>query len=230
VEYKIFGPGGSPPEDFHQDLEAVETLDDPQRDAIAEWFLTTKSYDPYASPLPANIIASTLVPDAFQDAVESLSHLLWAWEEYGLELNDIERDLLLLGVDSDSLRGMILLLGRLSTVKGKVWGWSYALAQLVEGLPTIDAVNFICEARAVFGGYATNEPVSDSYRRFLGIMPIVIMELISSDNHENQQRLAVQLSKEKFEWLRNSIERAHEQLSIMKERTASVAFNGNGLE
>lgn len=229
MEYKIFGPGGSPAEDFQQDLQELFALDATQREAIAEWFLTTKNYDPFASPLLPNIAASTLLPEQFQDSAEGVSQLLWAWQEYRLELGDIERDLLLLGFNSEQLRAIIPLLDRLSSVKHKVWAWSYALTQLVEGVPTMDAVNFICEARAVFGGYASNEPASDAYKQFLGIMPVVIMELITSDNHNNQQRTAIQLSEEKLEWLRKSIARAQEQLSIMKERTAAVAFNGNEL-
>ena len=54
------------------------------------------------------------------------------------------------------------------------------------------------------------------------------MELIASDNYGNKKRMAVQLSEETFEWLQKAVGRAREQLSILKERTATVAFDGNG--
>jgi hypothetical protein len=61
------------------------------------------------------------------------------------------------------------------------------------------------------------------------MMPLVIMELIASDIYGNKERMAIQLSEETFEELRTAIGRAQEQLSIPKERTAAVSFDGNGL-
>jgi hypothetical protein len=98
VGYRIFGPGGSPSEDFRSDLQELLKLDDPQREAIADWFFASKNYDPFAVPLPANIATSTLLPEQFQRAALTLRNLLWAWQEYGLQLGDVERDLLLPGL------------------------------------------------------------------------------------------------------------------------------------
>jgi hypothetical protein len=230
VEYRIFGPGGEASEDFRRDLHDLLKLDDAQRSAIADWFLATKTYDPFGSPLPPNIVASTLLPEQFRRAVQILRRLLWAWEEYRLELGDVERDLLLLGVGSEALAIIVPFLADLSPIRAKVWAREYVQTQGIEGLPTMDAVNFICDARAVFGGYplGNDDQVRDSYKQFLGVVPVVIMELIASDNYGNKKRMAVQLSEETFEWLQKAVGRAREQLSILKERTATVAFDGNG--
>jgi hypothetical protein len=230
VEYRIFGPAGSPSEDFRRDLDDLVKLDDAQRNTIADWFFASKDYDPFGSPLPANIVASTLFPEQFRRAVQTLRRLLWGWQEYGLQLTDIERDLLLMGLATESLEVIMPFLDRLSSIKHRVWARDYAVTQGVEGLPTMDALNFICEARAVFGGYPIGEvQARESYKQFLGLIPIVVMELVSSDNYGNKERMAIQLSEENFEWLQRAVGRAHEQLSILKERTASVAFDASEL-
>jgi hypothetical protein len=230
VEYRIFGPGGAASEDFKRDFHDLLKLDDAQRIVIRDWFLSSKNYDAFASPLPANIVASTLLPEQFQHVVQMLRRLLWAWEEYRLELEDVERDLLLLGFNSEALAVLGPFLADLSMVKDKVWAREYAQAQAIDGLPTMDTLNFVCDARAVFGGYPNGDDdrIRDSYRQFLGVIPIVIMELIASDNYGNKKRMAVQLSEEHFEWLQKAVGRAQEQFSILKERTAAVAFSGNG--
>lgn len=227
MEYRIFGPGGVISEDFRRDLHDLLKLDDAQRSVIADWFLTSKTYD--TAPLPANIAASTLLPEQFRRAVQVLRRLLWAWEEYRLEIEDIERDLLLLGFDSEALQLILPFLAHLSKVKDKVWTYDYVQTQSIDGLPTMDALNFICDARAVFGGFpgGDDDQRRDSYKQFLGVTPIVIMELIASDNYGNRKRMAVQLSEDTFEWLQKAVGRAQEQLSILKERTATFTLNGN---
>ena len=230
MEYKLFGPAGSPSENFRRDLDELVKLDDPQRNAIADWFLASNDYNPFASPLPATIVASTLLPEQFQSIAQFLRNLLSAWQNYGLQLPDVERDLLLLGLASESLPVIVSFLDRLSTIKQRVWAYDHARMQTFDALPTIDALNLICEARAVFGGYPSGtDQVQDSHRKFLGILPMVIMELVISDNYGNKERLAIQLSEESFEWLQKTLGRAQDQLSILKERTAAVAFEGNEL-
>jgi hypothetical protein len=71
----------------------------------------------------------------------------------------------------------------------------------------------------VFGGFPDGaEKTTDDYRKFLGLTPIVIMEIISSDNYGRQQRMAVQMNEENFNWLGRSITKAQEQLAILKAR------------
>jgi hypothetical protein len=229
VEYRIFGPGNTPSEDFRRDLQELLKLDDTQRNALADWFSTTQTYDPFGSELPQSIVASTLLPEQFRRAVQVLRRLLSNWQEYGLRLEDIERDLLLLGIDAEALKGFAPFLERLSGVKKKVWISDYVQTQTVDGLPTIDALNFICDARAVFGGYPLGDHhPRESYKQFLGVLPIVIMELVVSDNYGTRNRIAVQLSEESFEFVQKSIGKAQEQLAILKERTAALALDING--
>jgi hypothetical protein len=83
----------------------------------------------------------------------------------------------------------------------------------------MDNVNIICDARAVFAGFPEGtERASPSYKTLLSLTPIVIMEIISSDNYGQQERTAVQMNEQQFEFFRRVITRAHEQLGILKER------------
>jgi hypothetical protein len=230
LEYSIFGPAGSPSEDFLSDLRELSQLDHKQLGVISDWFLASKNYDPLVSPLPATIVASTLLPEQFQQAAQCLSSLLWAWQEYGLQITDIERDLLLLGVSLEALAAIAPFLDGLSKVRKRVWAFEYARLQTFEGLPTMENVGFTCEARAVFGGFPVGDAqVQGSYRAFLGLTPIVIMEIVASDGDGNEERTAIQLSEENLERLYRAIGRVREQMSILKERTAAVAFNGGEL-
>ena len=229
MEYRIFGLAGSPSEEYRRDLQELVKLDDAQKHALRDWFLATPDYDPFKSPLPADIVASTLLPEQFQRTAQCLRRLLWAWQEYRLQPEDIERDLLLLGLDSASIEAFGPFLASLSTVRQRAWASEYARTQTFDGLPTMDGLNFICDARAVFGGFPSIEQAQDSYKEFLGLVPVVIMELITSDNYGSRERTAIQLSEESFELLRKAVGRVHDQLSILKERTASVAFGTNGV-
>ncbi len=224
MEYKIFGPGGSPSEEFREDLTELAKLKAADRDAVADWFFASKDFDPHASPLPANIVASPLLPERFQGAVLALRDLLWAWQEYALELTDIEQDLLLLGVPPIVLATIGPLLGRLSDLKQRVWVW-YNAHVLPAGLPRLDDLNFVCEARAIFGGLPVGDSeVRDSYKRFLGIVPLITMELVAVDREGETKRMLVELTEERFEWIRRAVARTHEQFSILKERTAPLAI------
>lgn len=87
----------------------------------------------------------------------------------------------------------------------------------------MENVNLICDARAVFAGFPEgSETVSDSYKTLLSLTPIVIMEIISSDNYGQRQRTAFQMTEEDLDWFRRLIARAGEQLAILKERVAAA--------
>lgn len=86
-------------------------------------------------------------------------------------------------------------------------------------------MNFVCEARAVFGGHPSGDAeITDSYKQFLGTIPIVIMEIVTSDSEGNTKRFSVELPEEQFEWMRRAVARAHEQFSTLKQRTAALAI------
>jgi hypothetical protein len=154
-----------------------------------------------------------------------ISELLYNWQRFGLEIQDIERDLLLLGFGPERLGILSNLLTRLASVKKRVWLDDVGYSQNVVGLPTIDDVNIIWDARPIFGSAAYNYyPVDDDdlYRKFFGLTYLATVEIITADNYEQKQRTAIQLDEKGFERLLLAMKRASEQLGILKERTRTV--------
>jgi hypothetical protein len=218
VEYKIFGPNGTPTEEFRTQLRSLLALDEIQRKTIAQIFLRG-DFDPFRRTVPPAVAASSLLPEQFTEAADLIGFLLASWREHDLDLGDIERDLLLLGCTQSEIVAMVELLKSLSQIREGVWAKRYTWVQQADGLPTMDNVNIICDARAVFGGFPEGaEQVRESYKTLLGLTPIVILEIISSDNYGRRERSAFQMNDEQFEWFRKAMNRAHEQLTILKER------------
>ncbi|SPF47110.1 hypothetical protein SBA4_3630031 [Candidatus Sulfopaludibacter sp. SbA4] len=228
MEYKIFGPSQQPPydfDDFKDDLEAFFRLDEQQRDAIANWFLAARSYNLYEPEFPSIIAASTLLPEQFRQTADVVRHLLNSWQRYGLELQDIERDLLLLGFGQEELAILSNLLARLASIKERVWLDEVKDVQHDVGLPTIDDVNIVWDARPLFGSAAYDHYAVDGddlYRRFFGLTYLATVEITTADNYGQTQRTAIHLTEEDFERLLRAMKRANEQLAILKERTNAV--------
>lgn len=219
MEYKIFGPGGMPDGGIRNQLKDFFKLDEAQRKTIREAFLKNEFEYSWRTPLPEAVAASSLLPEQFTDAVDLIRSLLYAWREYSLQIADIERDLLLLGCSEHDIDLLIEFLGMLSVVRESVWARYYKRIQQLDGLPTMDNLNIICDARAVFGGFPEGvERPSPSYKTLLTLTPIVIMEIISSDNYGQRQRTAVQMNEQQFEVFQRIVSRAQEQLAILKER------------
>lgn len=219
MEYKIFGPGGMPDGDIRDQLKDFFQLDEAQRKTIREVFLKNEFEYSWPAPLPEALAASSLLPEQFRGAIDLVRSLLFAWREYSLEIPDVERDLLLLGCSEHDVDLLIDFLRTLSEVKDTVWARNYKRIQQLDGLPTMDNLNIICDARAVFGGVPeATERVSPSYKTLLDLTPIVIMEIISSDAYGQRQRTAVQMNEQQFEIFQRTVSRAQEQLAILKGR------------
>ena len=233
MEYKIFGPARWPPPDFKEDLAAFFRLDDGQRDAIAEWFLSTRSFELYEPELPSVIIASALLPEQFRQAAGVIRLLLNNWQCYGLELPDLERDVLLLGCEPEQAKSLSTFLARLSSIRERVWVDGLEGDQQVLGLPTIDDVNIAWDARPIFGGstyyYFADNSDDVSYKKFFGLTYLAILELISSDNYGQRQRAAIQMTEDTFKRLLISMKRAGEQLDTLKEHTKAIGPDVKGL-
>lgn len=219
MEYKIFGPGQQPPDDFKGDLAALCRLDDNQRNALAEWFLSARGYDPWTPELPRAIAMSTLLPEQFRQSAILVRGLLWAWQRYSLDLADIERDFLLIGCGTEEMRVALALLERLSSIKERVWIDELKGYQELAGLPTVDDVNMVWNARPVFGGYAYSPGDSDeaTYKKLFGLVYLVTLEIKTSDTSGQKQRIAFQMTEEGFEQLLVGMKRAQEQLGILKD-------------
>jgi len=220
VEYKIFGPGRQPPDDFKEDLAALFRLDDKQRDALAEWFLSADNHYPWGPELPPIIAASTLLPEQFRQTADAVRHLLYGWQRFGLQLADVERDLLLLGCGSEDMKVVLDLLKRLSSVKERVWIGALRGYQESAGLPIIDDVDIVWNARPVFGGdayyYWAGGGDEASYNKLFGLVYLATMEIKASDSSGQKQRIAVQLTEAGLERLLVGMKRSREQLDTLK--------------
>jgi hypothetical protein len=229
VEYKIFGAARQPPDDFKEDLAAFCHLEEEQRNEIVEWFLSADSYELFAPHLPPSIAASTLLPEQFRQAAGVIRYLVNGWQGRGLELRDIERDLLLLGCDSEQINVLLVVLDRLSPIKERVWIESRREFELFTGLPTIDDVNIVWNAKPVFGGdayyYFDGDSFEGSYDKFLGLLYLATMEISASDNSGEKQRIAVQMDERTFERFLRSMKRAGDQLKMLKSHTKEISLN-----
>lgn len=226
MEYRIFGPGGWPYDGFKDDLAACGGLDDKQRAAISEWFCASDSYDSWEPPLPESIAASTLLPEQFHRCADCVRFLLICWQRYGLDLSDIERDLLLLGVADEQRSILVKWLQDLSPLRERVWSRGRIGLQKITGLPTIDDVDFVLESRPVFAGdtyeYVAGSADERAYLKLVGFTNLIVMEIISSDNHGQKQRTAIQMTEETLQRLRKAMSRVGEQLAILNKRTSKL--------
>jgi hypothetical protein len=225
VEYKIFGADQRPPDDFKEDLAAFFRLDDQQRNVIAEWFLSTRDYELHGPSLPPAVVASTLLPEQFWQTAGVIRQLLISWQRYGLELEDVERDLFLLGLGPEQLKILSVFLTRLSPIREQIWLDTVEGAHCAMGLPTIDDVNILWDARPLFGGLSYYSYKADGdapYSTFLGLTYLATVEIITSDIYGRNQRTAIQLDEDGFQRLLRGMRRAGEQLDILKDRTKTV--------
>ena len=221
MEYKIFGSGRSSNSELTAQLQAFCELDDVQREALAAWFESTSDFNVYSPELPPNILASTLLPEQFRKTAEAIRFLLNAWHQYSLQIVDIERDLLLLGLSPEQIRLVSDFLQRLSPVKERVWLDGLEGNAHVTGLPTLDDANIVWEARALFGGqpfyYYAADANEATYKRCFGLACLAVVELMVSDLGGNSQRMAIQMSENVFKSFLRAFNRADEQLTSLKD-------------
>jgi hypothetical protein len=140
VEYRIFGPGGTPGENIREQLKTLFQMDEAQRNTIAELFLQSE-FDPFRREIPSAVAASSMLPERFREAADLIRFLLLSWRDYRLQISDIEEDLLLLGCTDGEIKIAVDLLNRLSVVKDRVWVRNLSRIQDLDGLPTIDSVH-----------------------------------------------------------------------------------------
>ncbi|HXM42003.1 MAG TPA: hypothetical protein VN924_12165 [Bryobacteraceae bacterium] len=94
MEFKLFGPGGSPSDHFQKDLKVLLDLEEEAWDALASWLLTTTDFDSEHVSNPST---------------------------YGLQLPEIQRDLLLLNCPRERIERLESLLERLRPARERVY-------------------------------------------------------------------------------------------------------------
>ena len=72
---------------------------------LAKWFLTSSDFDSEEAASSPAIAASALLPEQFSESVDILKYILESWYMYGLQVPEIQRDLLLLNCPGNALSG-----------------------------------------------------------------------------------------------------------------------------
>ncbi len=154
-----------------------------------------------------------------------------AWQRRSINLEDIERDLLLLGLSEPQAAGVVTFLKRIESTKKKVWVQTLEASASISGLLTLDDINLLWDVRPIFGGfnfhYFHADADSETYDKCFGLMCIATLELMASDSEGNKQRLAVQLTEETFKLILRAFERADGQLRSLTELIKSIQPSPN---
>jgi len=223
MEFKLFGPDGSPSSHFQKDLKVLLDLEDEAWEVLANWFLTTNDFDSErASPAVA---ASTLLPEQFSESADVLKYILESWYMYGLHLPEIQRDLLLLNYPRQRIERLGSLLERLRPVRDRVYREYMRFDHENAVLPTLDDINVVCDLRPVFEDtvYPIPEALPVRHTKLLGYSYMVLMELFTEDFGGRKQRLGFQMNEATLADFQAALQRAREQLDILKASTSAIS-------
>ena len=181
--------------------------------------------DSETSPGPS----STLLPQQFISSVDSIRYILEAWHQYQLQVSDIQRDLLLLGFEPEKIELFGKFLEPLNSVKARVFERYVRDIQENAVLPTLEDVNIVCDARAIFEDYPYPIPERTKMRhtRLLGFQPMLLMEIFTEDSVGRKQRFSFQMTERRFDELCDSLKRAGDQLNVFKAKTDKLV-EGSG--
>ena len=223
MEFKLFGPGGSPGSHFQKDLKVLLDLDDEAWQVLANWFLTTTDFD--HEPDSPVIAASTLLPEQFSQSADVLKYILESWHMYGLQLQEIQRDLLLLNCPRDRIERLGLLLERLRAVRERVYRDHMRFEYENAVLPTLEDIDVVCDLRPVFEDtvFPIPEGIPVRHTKLLGFSYVVLMELSTEDSGGRSRRLGFQMNEAQLVDFQAALQRAREQLDILKASTSAIS-------
>src|ERR1700733_2306527 len=176
MEYKLFGLGGFPGDRFRKGLKALFALTQRDWEVVENWFLTTESSDPQDAVSSPAFIASALTPDQATGSIEVLQFILEAWHRRGLDLQAIQRDLMLLGLTPEEIERLASLLERIGHVKKKSWA-SYMRSQHENAvLPTLEDIDMVCDLRPFFEDYVYPMPETEivQHKSLLGFTYMIL--------------------------------------------------------
>ena len=191
---------------------------------LANWFLTTNDFDSeQASPAVA---ASTLLPEQFTESADVLKYILESWYMYGLQLPEIQRDLLLLNCPRERIERLGSLLERLRPARDRVYRDYMRFDHENAVLPTLEDINVVCDLRPVFEDtvYPIPEALPVRHTKLLGYSYMVLMEVFTEDFGGRKQRLGFQMNEAQLADFQAAIQRAREQLDILKASTNAISI------
>ncbi|MGA3075662.1 MAG: hypothetical protein ABSG56_18410 [Bryobacteraceae bacterium] len=223
--FKLFGPGGSPSNHFQKGLRILFDLDDEAWEVLAKWFLTSTDFDSEEAASSPAIAASALLPEQFSESVDILKYILESWYMYGLQVPEIQRDLLLLNCPRKRIERLGSLLERLRPARDRVYRDYMRFDHENAVLPTLEDVNVVCDLRPVFEDtvYPIPEASPVRHTRLLGYSYLVLMELFTEDFGGRTQRLGFQMNEATLADFQAALQRAREQLDILKASTSAIS-------
>ena len=224
MEFKVFDREG-PPDELTDDLRLLFHLDEPAWETLANWFLTTESFDlERALPSPA-IGASSMLPEQFLKCARSIKDLLEAWQASSAHLPDLQHDLLLLGFSTREIARLGILLERLLPVRARVFADFMRFEHETGVLPTLEDLNVVCDIRPIFDTHVSLD-TADAERppKLLGFSYIVLLGLLAEDFEGKTSRLSFQMTEQKLADLQVALQRARDQIAILKASTNAFSI------
>jgi len=224
MDLKIFGPSGVPDNEFKKGLHTL-LESEPAWNDLAQWFLTTESFEEDDEHSSRAMSATSLLPEQFFDCVYALRFILEAWQIHHLRLLDIQRDLFALGYDSDAIDRLGGLLQRIEPARGRVYASFIRSEHENAILPTLEDLDVVCDLRPIFEDYVFPAPVAAAgvdYKRIMGFSCIVLVELVTEDSEGRNHRLSFQMTEKALADLQSALGRAHDQLDILKASTREL--------
>jgi hypothetical protein len=224
MELKVFGANG-PPDEFANDFKALLALDSSAWEIVGKWFLTTDSFDTEEAISSPAIATSPLLPEQFRQCARALQYLLESWHASALQLADLQRDLLVLGVATQDIDRLGLLLERLGPVRQRAYTHFMRFEHENAVLPTLEDIDVVCDVRPIFEDYVYPIPERNtvSHTKLLGFSYLVLMELLTEDFDGNTHRLSFQMTEGTLADFRVALQRATEQLDILKANTRALS-------
>jgi hypothetical protein len=92
-------------------------------------------------------------------------------------------------------------------------------------LPTLEDIDVVCDVRPIFEDYVYPIPERNtvSHTKLLGFSYLVLMELLTEDFDGNTHRLSFQMTEGTLADFRVALQRATEQLDILKANTRALS-------
>lgn len=226
MQLRMFGPGGVPDEEFTKGLKTLFDVEEETWDGLAEWFLTTESFDESDGASASAVSGSSLLPEQFSDCAYALRFILEAWQIHNLQLLDIQSDLFALGYPNEKIdRLSATLLDRIKPVKERAYA-SFIRAEYENAvLPTIEDIDVVCDIRPIFEDSVFPSPAKGTgvdYKKIIGFSYMVLVELLSEDPEGKTRKLSFQITDKSLSDLQSALERAREQLDILKGATREI--------
>jgi len=228
--HNLSGSEGIPSPELVRDLRVLCQLGETLLAEMAEAFASLPddiTGDSLGESLLPRLPVSKAEPERLSTAFKAALFLWQQWARRELTRAQIIADLDSLGVSADELANVSPLLAAMESKLGAIRRRRAESLALGTGLPQIESVSCVVDARAVFKSPKHDEERGGDqpYFDFDHFVPIVILEIISELNDERTTQ-SYALTEKTLDQLRDILARADRRLEAVKaqlpERKGSV--------